>query len=212
MGIYICMLQTIPTSSSSATTSNYAEIDLVETTTDFPIQIDSTPVNTLKLADYDEITFEPIQSSKKHRITREILPNSIVSNSIDERVVEEFQDATTVESSTIENDKDGSESAPINFVTIPSITNTIVKHPQSYYPIFPPYPYPASKNPAAEYTDITHNSYLPSAINQIFTTLKSYHDFYPSPPDHSYQHHNCHNYNHNQFIPSHHNSWNYNGK
>lgn len=185
---------------------------MVETTTDFPIQIDSTPVNTLKLADYDEITFDPIQSSKKHRETREILPNSYVSNSIDERVVEEFQDVTTVETSTIENEKDGSESAPINFVTIPSITISSVKHPQSYYPIYPPYSYPASKNPGVENTDITYNSYLPSTINQIFTTLKTYHDFHPSPPDHSYQHHNCRNYYQHQFVPSNHNSWNYNGK
>ena len=203
----MCMLQTISTSSSSETTSKFSEIYSVEPTTDFPIQIDSTPGNTLKLADYDEITFDPIQSSKKHRATREILPNSFVSKSIEERVVEEFQDATTVESSTIQNDKDGSESAPINFVTIPSITISAVQHPQSYYPIFPPYSYPASKNPGVEYTDITHNSYLPSTINQIFTALKTYHDFHPSPPDHSYQHDN---YNHNRFIPSYH--WNYNGK
>lgn len=164
------------------------------------------------MADYDEITFDPIQSSKKQRKTREILPESTVSNTIDERVVEDFQDATTVESNTIQNDKDGSESAPINFVTMPSIIISNVKHPQSYYPIFPPYPYSASKNPGVEYTDITYNSYLPSTINQILTTFKSYHDFHPSPPDHSYQHNNCHNYNHNHFIPSDHNSWNYYSK
>jgi hypothetical protein len=135
---------------------------------------------TLKLEDYEEITFDPNVDDNREK--REATSDENVNNrGLRADDDDDIVSTTTVESSTIPVMKpEDQESSENSFVTMspPSSQQDFYHSPPMSHNH---YPYPLSSNPSAQYVSITNqpHPYLPPVQN--------YYDFYPSQLD--YHHH-----------------------
>jgi hypothetical protein len=171
----------------------------------------------LKLEDYDEIAFDPDVDG--NRVRREGTWNVPNVNNRGLRADDDdggVDSTTTVESSTMAVKLQDQETVESNFVTMtPPPLNQQTSH-LNYFP------YPPSRNPAAQHVTFTtsplHSSYLqqpphPSAASYFPPTpylppVNNYIDFYPSQLD--YLHHPmplCINPIHHKFTPVVHDTW-----
>jgi hypothetical protein len=170
----------------------------------------STSVRTLKLEDYDEITFDPalVDDDNKNSEDEEDLnaANRVRRESEND---EESTTTTALDSSTIISREEDTVADASATVVVGSSSNHVVttvlqlpqlKPPQEFHNSTSQttqtnnnnnnqFPYPASSNSHAEYIFIT--THKPPA-----QPLRNYYDFYPSQPDFHYHR----NYYYN-FIP-----------
>lgn len=194
------------------------EIPLTTTTTTTALMITteapkmSTSPRTLKLEDYDEITFDPalVEDDEKNSEEEEDLnaANRVRRQSEND---EELTTLTTAleSSTTISREEDSTSTAAAAAVVEGSSSNHVIttissaqqlpqlKPPEEFYNDTPTtttettnnnkFPYPASSNAYAQYIYITTNKP---------PVLRNYYDFYPSQPDFYYHR----NYYYN-FIP-----------
>ena len=169
------------------------------TTLDSTTETMQAASRTLKLEDYDEITFDP--NVDGNRVSREAILSDPNGNNRGLRAdnVDGAGDlTTTVESSTMTMKFQDLES---NFVTMspPPSSQGSYSEPQLGY-----LPYPPSSNPTAQHVTNTtsplHPPYLPP--------VKNYYDFYPSQLD-SYRQPMpyCINSVHHKFTPAVHDTW-----
>lgn len=155
----------------------------------------STLLRTLKLEDYDEITFDPAL----HHPDDNNKSNDEDLNALN-RVRRESENDDEIESTTVAvesstamhaTSQEAMSSSNHDITTVSSTQQLPHPNPPQHFHNdihkFPPHHhhYPPSANPHAEYVSITTN--MP-------TTLKNYYDFYPSQPDFYYHRNYFSNY------------------
>lgn len=164
-------------------------------------------LRTLKLEDYDEIAFDPTQSSD--RVRRETIQNvhhTLRADAKDDAIEE--QESTTIEVTTSAmTTTQAQDSSENNFVT--AITPQATPLSFYYMPNYNKLPYPPSKYPSAQHISIAHPP-SPLSHQNYYLPIKNHYDFHPSRPD--YNHNNYFPYCNiqNSFVPTSHKAWNYN--
>lgn len=174
------------------------ETPLMTSSTTEVMKESSTLLRTLKLEDYDEITFDP--THKNHNDNNN--SNDEDLNAVN-RVRRESENDDEIESTTVADVVESSTAVHTTSEEAMSSSNHVITTVSSMLQLPHPNPpqhfhndnnkfphhhyYEPSANPHAQYISITTN--MPPS-----STLKNYYDFYPSQPDFYYHRNNYYNY------------------
>lgn len=170
--------------SNSLHTTDTTHLSANDAALDSTTETTQAPFNSLKLKDFEEVTFD--DGVRGNRVRREASTES-------SEAAADVADSTTIESSMIQAQESSFDSS----VTLSPPSEPNYQHS----PANPSFPYPPSRNSAAQYVSITQSPhYQPHYSHPI----KSYYDFHPSQPDFIPY---CINWFQNTFAPIVHDTW-----